>query len=319
MISILIPVYNSDKFLDNCFESIINQTSNDYEVVVIDDGSIDQSKKICKKYYENQMFKMRFYSRENKGITYTRNELIEYATSEYFIFLDSDDLLQKDTILLLNKAIADYDNLSTVLFDIRKFDTNNEINLFNSTEVKGEIYLTEQAIIDCLTLKKRGYIAGVLIKKILWENLKIKFTLNKYIEDWFPMFYYVTNCKNIYYIHTDLYYYRQHNNSVISKSNFKVMDNYNEARNMILNHANKNLKISKKYLDCFAVKTSLELMHEIVFLSNKNFYSICNKYNCGNIGIAHILFNNKIAIKEKVTYILFKCRLYNFMCTIFKH
>lgn len=94
-ISIIIPVYNSEKFIDRCLTSILNQTYKDYEIILINDGSTDSSLQILRKYEKNYDF-VKVYSQKNHGISYTRNKGIDKAKGEYIIFIDNDDWIDKD-------------------------------------------------------------------------------------------------------------------------------------------------------------------------------------------------------------------------------
>lgn len=106
-LTILIPVYNAEKFIEKTLESVINQKvkNKTYEVILLNDGSQDNSEEICKKYtrlYNN----FRYYSHENKGVSFTRNKGLNLANGKYILFLDSDDLLAPHT---LESVIAAFD------------------------------------------------------------------------------------------------------------------------------------------------------------------------------------------------------------------
>ena len=104
-VSVLMPVYNAEKYLSFAIESIITQTYTDWELVLINDGSTDKSEKIALSYADDRI---RYYkNEENKGLIYTRNRMIELAKGEYLAFLDSDDL---SLPLRLSKQVAFLDN-----------------------------------------------------------------------------------------------------------------------------------------------------------------------------------------------------------------
>ena len=99
LISILIPCYNGSKFLKFCLDSCLSQTYPNIEIIVIDDGSTDESLKILNEYKEkNSSFNIRVFSQKNVGVSETRNRLISYANGVYFLFLDADDVLSKETV-----------------------------------------------------------------------------------------------------------------------------------------------------------------------------------------------------------------------------
>ncbi|MGL6105767.1 glycosyltransferase family 2 protein [Romboutsia sp.] len=89
-ISVIVPVYNVEKYLERCLNSLLNQTYKNLEIILINDGSTDSSEEIRKKY-SKQDEKIKFISQENKGIAETRNVGIKNSTGEYIAFLDSDD------------------------------------------------------------------------------------------------------------------------------------------------------------------------------------------------------------------------------------
>jgi glycosyltransferase, group 2 family protein len=103
MISILIPVYNTASYLADCFNSVINQSYQDFEVIVIDNGSTDESAQICdewaKKYAQIKVF-----HQENQGLIAARREGWKHAAGEWMMFLDSDDMLPKDSLKTLHAA-----------------------------------------------------------------------------------------------------------------------------------------------------------------------------------------------------------------------
>ena len=105
MISVLLPVFNSEKYLRECIESILNQTYEDFELVIVDDGSIDNSGKIIEEYARKDP-RIVFLKKENeKSISKTRNFLLQHVRGEYFIFVDSDDIVDKNFLKILLKIL----------------------------------------------------------------------------------------------------------------------------------------------------------------------------------------------------------------------
>jgi glycosyltransferase involved in cell wall biosynthesis len=114
-ISLIIPVYNAEKYLKECIESVQNQTFTDIEIICIDDGSTDSSKEIIKTYGKEDS-RIQYFYQENQGPGPARNKGIKEASGEYISFLDSDDLLKKDTLDTTYK-LAIEENLDLVLFN----------------------------------------------------------------------------------------------------------------------------------------------------------------------------------------------------------
>ena len=103
LISVIIPVYNVEKYLPGCIDSIIEQTYRNLEIILINDGSPDNSGEICKKYAEKYPF-FKYYEKENEGLSRTRNFGIQHAEGKYFVFLDPDDELTNSSL----KNLADF-------------------------------------------------------------------------------------------------------------------------------------------------------------------------------------------------------------------
>ena len=105
-VSIVVPVYNVEKYLKRCVNSLIGQSYSNLEILLVDDGSKDSSLSICKEY-ELKDSRIRVFHKENEGLGLTRNYGIERATGEYITFVDSDDYLTSDAITaMLDRAIA---------------------------------------------------------------------------------------------------------------------------------------------------------------------------------------------------------------------
>ena len=102
--SVCIPVYNAEKYIIECLESVIAQTYDDYEVIIVDDGSTDDSSRICDEYADKDS-RFKIFHQENKGPYYSRSEAIKRASGEYLVFLDADDLLDKMCLEYLNNIL----------------------------------------------------------------------------------------------------------------------------------------------------------------------------------------------------------------------
>ncbi len=127
--SIIIPVYNVEKYLKMCLDSVFNQTYKDYEVIVVNDGSTDKSMDIVKDY------NVKVNNIKHVSVSEARNIGVKKATGEYLIFLDSDDYWEKDLLKKINKSLDN--NPDLVRFQVRTVTDTGEINNFNEKEFKG--------------------------------------------------------------------------------------------------------------------------------------------------------------------------------------
>ena len=134
-ISIIVPIYNAEKYLNKCIDSLVNQTKKELEFILINDGSTDSSEDIIKSYKDKRI---KYFKNKNQGIGKTRNFGIDKATGKYLMFLDSDDYLDINACeKLYNKAIKEKSDL--VVFDFyRVEETLKEvtINNFKSSSLK---------------------------------------------------------------------------------------------------------------------------------------------------------------------------------------
>ena len=110
-VSVIVPVYNVEKYIDKCLNSLVKQTLKDIEIIVVNDGSPDNSQKIIDKYVDKYPDKIKSYIKENGGQGSARNLGLEYASGEYISFIDSDDWLDLDALeemyLLAKKEKSD--------------------------------------------------------------------------------------------------------------------------------------------------------------------------------------------------------------------
>lgn len=106
MISIVVPVYNTGKYVEKCLESIVSQSFSDFEVICVDDGSTDDSMHICKKW-ESKDSRIHVVSQANKGVSAARNKALEMLRGKYVCFVDSDDMVSHDYLSHLNELSKD--------------------------------------------------------------------------------------------------------------------------------------------------------------------------------------------------------------------
>lgn len=109
-VSVIIPVYNVERYLAKCIDSVLEQTFEDYEIVLVNDGSTDGSRKIIQKYRENYPDKVKAYDKENGGLSSARNYALDRVKGEYVTFLDSDDYIDRDYLQVLYSAAKENDS-----------------------------------------------------------------------------------------------------------------------------------------------------------------------------------------------------------------
>ena len=108
-VTLIVPVYNSEDYIGRCLDSILNQTYQNFEILVVNDGSKDNSQKIINEYKEKYPNKIIAIEQPNKGVAITRNESVKRANGDYIMFVDNDDYLDKDYIETFVKTAEDGD------------------------------------------------------------------------------------------------------------------------------------------------------------------------------------------------------------------
>lgn len=210
-ISIIIPVYNSEQYVRRLLNSIICQTYDNYEVIIINDGSSDNSEKIIKEYVKKNS-KIKYYNQENMGPGIARKNGFLKASGDLLFFVDSDDYLPNENVL---KDIADiYKNYK---FDILFFNycrkNQNVIvtNILHKKNIKEGMYN--------LDLLSNDFIGGALWGKIFRADLMQKefFCDSDNFEDYYTTYKYLEKCKNFFYTSKILYYANRDNDGSISK------------------------------------------------------------------------------------------------------
>ena len=124
-ISVIVPIYNAEKYLNKCVDSLINQTKKELEFILVNDGSTDKTEEIIKSYKDSRI---KYFKNKNQGIGKTRNFGIEKATGKYIMFLDSDDYLKNNACEILYKSVEKTDADLAICDFYKIYDSDNERN-----------------------------------------------------------------------------------------------------------------------------------------------------------------------------------------------
>jgi glycosyltransferase involved in cell wall biosynthesis len=226
--SIIIAVYNVEKYLAECLDSVINQTLRNIEIICVDDGSTDGSLKILEQYAKQDP-RIQIIKQKNNGLSTARNNAMKIAKGEYFDFLDSDDYLKPDTLEVLYKYCKSGD------LDMLSFSGNNFYDGSNVLESNGYwdfLYLPEPigfkklTFKDCLPFMHKMAVSSCLTvyKRAFVESINLIFPDGLFFED--NVFFYksLTNAKNIGLLNEKLYCRRLHNASITQNRDKHVYD-----------------------------------------------------------------------------------------------
>ena len=219
-ISVIVPVYNSEKYISRCLDSLVNQTLKGIEVIVVNDGSTDNSLEVLQKYSSNSV---KVITQKNSGVAAARNTGLKHATGEYIAYVDSDDWVELDMFeKLYNKAIKnDYD---VVMCDFWYVDDNKHWDGVSTNNR------------DIVTLKdKKDFMINMF--PVIWNKVykrekirKIKFKAGVWAEDVEYLYRIMPFINKIGVINENLYYYYQREVSesrLYDKRVYNYIDNFN--------------------------------------------------------------------------------------------
>ncbi len=254
-VSIIIPVYNSERTLERCINSIVLQSQDCFEIILVDDGSTDNSAQICDLYAKKDC-RIKVFHKENGGVSSARNFGIKKASFSHILFIDSDDYISKNALETFQE---EYQGEETLLFLKMK---NFPFQFYDTLSVN-------DAINKMLVNQFYGFIAGVFFEKKYIESFDEK---TSYMEDMIFLVNYLKKVKYISYMGAE-YYYDQTINSI--------------TRNISVNKIAKNIldidyslnRIQKEILTCsyFNVKN---LHQKIIEKKAKIIESECSKLSC---------------------------------------
>lgn len=219
LISVVVPVYNVEKYLSRCLESILNQTYQNIEILLINDGSTDKSEIICNNY-KNIDDRIKVINKINGGLSDARNTGILNANGKYICFVDSDDYIHPEFISRMYYLMIEMD-AQIVSCNMLKF-SKYPVQLKNDNS-DFEIYNNIEAIKSSLYEKK---IDNSVCNKLFDINLfnDIKFPVGKYFEDLATTYKLFLKSNKIIHLNTFLYFYYQNSQSIMHTYNEKKID-----------------------------------------------------------------------------------------------
>lgn len=257
-ISILVPVYNVEKYLRKCLDSILAQTFTDFEVICMDDGSTDGSGKILDEYALADE-RIRVIHKENSGYGKTMNAALQLAGGRYIGIVESDDMIEKDMYRIL------YDELISNNLDIVKSDFYFVWDNKDKTIRKQYFSLTDKRGMYNRVINPNEELEAYFVQKFTWNalykkelilqnNIQYSETPGASFQDngfWFQTFYWA---KRIMFLDKPLYYYRQDNMNASSHSRQKVYamkHEFDSIRNFMIAHGDQRKEL---YKICFHLR-----------------------------------------------------------------
>ena len=247
LVSVIVPVYNVEKYISKCLESVKEQTLTDFECLIIDDGTKDNSiEKAIKVIGDDERFKI--YHKVNGGLSDARNYGIDKATGEYLFFLDSDDYID-DTLLEDTYNMAKKCDSDIVCFDMMYVYDNDEEKISSGADFECKSYKDDKSVIFINNssnnkIYRRSFMNDKRFIKGMWyEDLAV-------IPVW------LSKANNVSHVSKPLYYYLQREGSISHSADPRIFDIY-KALNIIKEELHTDL--TDLYLDNCLIMTTLRI------------------------------------------------------------
>ena len=300
-ISIIVPVYNAEKFIDKLIKSVLCQKYDNYELILVDDGSIDNSYNIIKNYSNNNP-QIYAYKKENSGPGLTRKYGFQKCSGDLLFFIDSDDWITDENVLMNIVKYFSENNIDVLFFDREDIvgDKREIINGFDYIK-PGKYKINE--VNDVI---RPGLGAKILKKSILKDEMFIESTI---FEDLYTSYMYLDLCEKFMYVNKTFYtiYHDNNSDSLSSRIDDKTFEKSLDIILLLYS------KINNKYL-----KQSLSLRMANIFASYSAKFTINRDKNIKKkiFDIVKILDDNKVQIRPRNNKII-KILYYNFMLKIY--
>ena len=292
-ISVIVPVFNTGKYIKKCLNSILSQKNVDYEIIVVNDGSTDNSDEIIKNYVNQHQEKVKYYTKQNGGLSDARNYGITKASGDYLCFVDSDDYIDENLFANLEKYIEQ--NIDVIKYKCIKVD-----------DKYGELERIDGPIFECkngMAAFNELYAADVLLepawlylfKREYFQKNNFQFPVGKYHEDWAIIPFAVLSAKTM--VSTGLYgyYYVQSSNSItrdnddekVYKRAWDMLEHYDNLIGKIMSINTDEIAVEnfKIYMsNCLILKlTELSAKYHKAYINELKKRKITNNFKASNL------------------------------------
>ena len=284
LISIIVPIYDVENYLRQCLDSIMSQTYQNFECLLINDGSPDNSADICREYVDKDA-RFRYFEKENGGVSSARNLGIERSGGAYITFIDSDDWVDSDYLEVLYNALID-ENADISVSTYKRFHMAENCWYFHSFQrgYEKRVFTNHELIDEFIDLNtfdySYGFVCGKLVRKDLLDNIAFNemTTLGEDMEYWLKL-YLISN--KVVYVNRDSYNYRVDNVNRRFGAE-KIRSDIQQRLNFIAFLAIRGINISKYVNSCLSVikyqvdklkelpeydaSETVRWLHEVMFL-----------------------------------------------------
>ena len=312
LLTVVIPVYNVEKYLKRCVESVLVQEWHNYDILLVDDGSTDSSPQICDDYAKVYDF-ISVIHKKNEGLSAARNTGISNADGEYVYFLDSDDWIEPNTFSDLAEVIES-DQYDIISFN-REF-VKSEHDIIKSDSKRTKRLTGKEALIDMFS---DGFITRFatdkIYRKALFTKNTIQFPVGKYYEDLGTNYKLFLAAKKVYATNQKYYYYLIDNPDSITKSwNKQKFENMISFYKELYYSDDVRSKLDSSELAIAKIFFVNGMTHILASLFKSNLYKTypkLTKFVKKELKINKLKFQQKIKLPNRTKYFLYRLGLLN--------
>lgn len=229
-VSVIVPFYNVENYIERCLETLVNQTLEDIEIILVNDGSKDNSKGIVQKYIKKYPEKIVYLEKENGGLSDARNYGIPYAKGEYIAFLDSDDYVEKDMYKTMYEIAKNEDSDMVECDFIWEYPNRKRVDT-------GSIYKTKKEMLE----KIRVVAWNKLIKREILEKSQVRFPKGYRYEDVEFTYKLLPFLENVSFCKMPMVHYIQREGSITSSQNERTIEIFDVLEHVIKYYKENNL------------------------------------------------------------------------------
>jgi len=325
--SILIPVYNVEKYITECLESVVNQSYQNFEVIIVIDGTSDTSATICEEYAKKDS-RIRIFYQDNIGIFQTRRNLMNYAKGDYLLFIDSDDYYSLNLLETINQTIIEQ-KCDLILFRFNRitdtgriYSVDNDVFKHNTVITSENKHLIWEKLVST---NKFNHIWSKVIKKDIINDEDYAQYTDVYGEDVLLSLPIVHRAKRIVYINTALYNYRMSSNGLGRNFKLKYLEDSIYVRGEVLNYLKQAQYDTPLNLELFYTsftKALTRLIRQVIanFAFTSDIIDKLDQVKDNHLYQESLQYNqlSSLSLLEKYYYHLFQKRRYKFLKLIIR-
>lgn len=254
MISVVIPVYNAEKYIQNTLLSLFQQTANEFEIIIVDDGSKDDSASVADSILKHKNISYRIISQANSGQGIARNTGVHYAKGEWIFFMDADDFIQPYTFEIFGEVLNNYKRECDIVYCSYQYVSNANLFELSKKQFSYQVYNRKEMLQGFLTREKVVLVPGTFYRKDFLKENKVSHNGIRWSEDQYFMWQVLDKINSAIYIDCVLYNYYRHPVSVMSSTSTEtILEAYGAFQEMSLSiseHEIRKLLLPRWVLGC---------------------------------------------------------------------